>query len=254
MIARSEQLRDRSATFGQEGSDFTMSEIRRFMEWLSFHPTTDDIARALVTDFLVGTGVQAMRFGRINSDDSALVLGQYGYTDAENWHDLIVPGPERRAWDLPITHIITGKNDSIWAPDSKLCVVALRDHGVIQGNAVFEFASEVLDQEKDSVIEVIGDLCLPIALYLSFLNQHISSAKPQSSIRSETFEVGIAELSNRQKLILRGMVEGKTNHELALQLGYSVSTIRHETMRIYQSLSVSDRKEAAKKAVMLSLI
>jgi len=43
------------------------------------------------------------------------------------------------------------------------------------------------------------------------------------------------------------MVEGKTNHELAAELGFSVSTIRHETMRIYQALSVSDRKEAAKR-------
>jgi DNA-binding NarL/FixJ family response regulator len=50
------------------------------------------------------------------------------------------------------------------------------------------------------------------------------------------------------------MVEGKTNHELANELGFSVSTIRHETMRIYQSLAVSDRKEAAKKALLLALI
>jgi hypothetical protein len=41
---------------------------------------------------------------------------------------------------------------------------------------------------------------------------------------------------------------------LVTELGFSVSTIRHETMRIYQALSVSDRKEAAKKALMLSLV
>jgi len=41
---------------------------------------------------------------------------------------------------------------------------------------------------------------------------------------------------------------------LANELGFSVSTIRHETMRIYQALAVSDRKEAAKKAVSLALI
>jgi DNA-binding NarL/FixJ family response regulator len=62
------------------------------------------------------------------------------------------------------------------------------------------------------------------------------------------------QLSQRQILILRGMVEGKTNHELGTEMGFSVSTIRHETMRIYQALSVSDRKEAAKKAIMLSLV
>jgi DNA-binding NarL/FixJ family response regulator len=37
-------------------------------------------------------------------------------------------------------------------------------------------------------------------------------------------------------------------------MGFSVSTIRHETMRIYQALSVSDRIEAAKKALALRLV
>ena len=171
MIARSEQLRDRSATFRQKGCDVTMNEIRRFIEWLSFHPSPDEIARALVTDYLVDISVSAMRFGRINSDDSAIVLGQYGYPDAEIWRNLKVPGPEWRAWDLPAVHIMTGKNKSRWAPDSKLCVVILRDRGVIQGNAIFEFSREVLDEEKDSAIEVISDFCVPIALYLSFLNR-----------------------------------------------------------------------------------
>jgi len=50
------------------------------------------------------------------------------------------------------------------------------------------------------------------------------------------------------------MVEGKTNHELATELGFPVSPICHETMRIYQALSVSDRREAAKKALKLSLV
>ena len=45
------------------------------------------------------------------------------------------------------------------------------------------------------------------------------------------------------------MVEGKTNHELASELGFSVSTVRHETMRIYQTLGVSDRREAAREAM-----
>ena len=62
------------------------------------------------------------------------------------------------------------------------------------------------------------------------------------------------DLSQRQLSILQGMVEGKTNHELANELGFSVSTIRHETMRIYELLGVSDRKEAAKKALSMSLL
>ena len=50
------------------------------------------------------------------------------------------------------------------------------------------------------------------------------------------------------------MIEAKTNHQLAQELGFSVSTIRHETMEIYQLLHASDRKEAAEIAIKLNLV
>ena len=61
-------------------------------------------------------------------------------------------------------------------------------------------------------------------------------------------------LTERQKKILAGMIEAKTNHQLAQELGFSVSTIRHETMEIYQLLNASDRKEAAEIAMKLNLV
>ena len=231
-----------------------MNDIRRFIEWLSFHPTPDEIARALVTDYLAEFGVCCMRFGRINNDDSAVALGQYGYEDADQWRNLVVPGVEWRSWDLPAIHIMTGKNKSRWAHDSKLCVVTLRDRGVIQGNAVFEFSQAIPDEQKDSVLAAIDDLCVPIALYQSFQNRGIQGLPSQLGVAVDARDAGAGQLTQRQILIMRGMVEGKTNHELATEMGFSVSTIRHETMRIYQALAVSDRKEAAKKALTLSLI
>jgi DNA-binding CsgD family transcriptional regulator len=231
-----------------------LGEIRKFIEWLSFHPTSDEIARALVTDYLAHLSISCMRFGRINSDDSAIALGQYGYADADQWRNLVVPRTEWRNWDIPAVHIITGKNKSRWSPDSKMCVVTLRDRGVIQGHAVFEFSHPIPDAHKDVAIESIDDLCVPIALYQSFLNRGISGLPAQIGINGEGRDAGAGQLTPRQLSILRGMVEGKTNHELATEMGFSVSTIRHETMRIYQALAVSDRKEAAKKALVLSLI
>jgi DNA-binding NarL/FixJ family response regulator len=91
-------------------------------------------------------------------------------------------------------------------------------------------------------------------LYLSFLSRPVGIGMGSITLPIDSRDAGNAQLSQRQILILRGMVEGKTNHELATELGFSVSTIRHETMRIYQALAVSDRKEAAKKALMLSLV
>ena len=231
-----------------------MTTIRKFIEWLSYHPTADDIARALVTEYLVDLGVCAVRFGRIQNDDSAIVLGQYGYIDADEWKDKSFPGSEWRKWDLPAIDIMTGKNNSKWAPNSQLCVLTLRDRGVIQGNIIVEFSNPVSDSDKAKVLETVEDFCVPISLYMSFQSRAVSSSLGEISLPGDSRDTGVGQLSQRQILILRGMVEGKTNHELATELGFSVSTIRHETMRIYQALAVSDRKEAAKKALMLSLV
>jgi DNA-binding CsgD family transcriptional regulator len=146
------------------------------------------------------------------------------------------------------------KNKDKWSPDSKMCVVALRDRGVIQGHLIVEFAEPVSDSEKARVYEGVEDFCVPISLYLSFQNREVGSSISGIHSTHDSRDMGSGQLTQRQILILRGMVEGKTNHELANELGFSVSTVRHETMRIYQALAVSDRKEAAKKALQLSII
>jgi DNA-binding CsgD family transcriptional regulator len=231
-----------------------MTQIRKFIEWLSFHPSSDEIARALVTEYLIDEGVKAIRFGRINSDDSAMALGQFGYADADEWRNLVVPGSVWREWATPEVDIITGKNKTKWSPDSLTCVVALRDRGVMQGNIVVEFSRAVSDTDKPRVLDLVEDFCIPISLFLSFQNRAPGSLNPSKISVNNSRDVATDQLSARQVSILRGMVEGKTNHELATELGFSVSTVRHETMRIYQALGVSDRKEAAKKALALSII
>mgnify|MGYP007065534026 CR=1 FL=1 len=47
----------------------------------------EDIPRALATDYLTEYGVKGIRFGLLNSDDSILLLGQYGYPDAMAWRN-----------------------------------------------------------------------------------------------------------------------------------------------------------------------
>ena len=231
-----------------------MSEIKKFIEWLSFHPTTEDIARALATEYLREFSVRGIRFGRLNSDDSIVVLGQFGYEDADLYRDRIIPSAEWRAVNSPDTILINSGTQGAFTPNNSMYVSCLRDRGVIQGYLIVEFKNPVADSDKGRTAEAVEDMCVPIALYLSFQNRGASAMVPGMTILNDSRDSGSGQLSARQLSILRGMVEGKTNHELATEMGFSVSTIRHETMRIYQALAVSDRKEAAKKALMLSLI
>ena len=231
-----------------------MNQIRKFIEWLSFHPSSDDIARSLATDYLHEFSVQGIRFSRLQADDSIIILGQFGFEDSNMWADRVIPSSEWRARDTEPARILKGESREQWCNDSLVYIETLRDHGVTQGHLMVAFHKTVKTGDKERAAEIIQDLCIPLSLYLSFQSRGAIPASPALAILNDSRELGTGQLSARQLSILRGMVEGKTNHELATEMGFSVSTIRHETMRIYQALAVSDRKEAAKKALLLSLI
>ena len=228
--------------------------IRKFVEWLSYHPTTEEISRALATDYLAEFSMRSLRFGRLNSDDSITNLGQYGFPDADEYRNRNIPSQEWRSYKSPEMAIISGASKEKWTADATTYVNTLRDRGVLQGHLIVSFHKPVSDADKHRTAEAIDDLCVPLALYLSFMSRPVGVGLGGVTLPIDGRDSANTQLSQRQILILRGMVEGKTNHELATELGFSVSTVRHETMRIYQALAVSDRKEAAKKALMLSLV
>ena len=231
-----------------------MTQIRKFIEWMSFHPGMEEISRALATDYLTQFGVKGVRFGLLNSDDSILLLGQYGYPDAMAWRNRNIPSQEWRAVESPDVQLIISASGQKWTNDSRFFVNTLRDHGVIQGYLIVEFINPIADANKQKTGDAIDDLCMPIALSLSFQIRRSPTQTISINSLDEVRDSGGAQLTSRQLLILRGMVDGKTNHELAAELGFSVSTVRHETMRVYQALAVSDRKEAAKKALVLGIV
>jgi DNA-binding CsgD family transcriptional regulator len=76
----------------------------------------------------------------------------------------------------------------------------------------------------------------------------------KSFAKHQTLEDRGAYLTKRQITILEMISQQMTNMQIARELGYSESTIRHETMRIYELLQASGRREAVAIARKLSLI
>jgi DNA-binding CsgD family transcriptional regulator len=230
-----------------------MPLVRKLISWLTYHPTTEEIARAFATDYLAEFSAKGVRFSRLQNDDSIIILGEYGFEDSSLWTNRVIPSAEWRARDTEPARILKGQSQNKWCNDSTVYVETLRDRGVTQGHLMVTFHKALCEADKNQAAERIRDLCIPLALYLSFLHQSAGGVGG-STFPTDSRDSAAGHLTQRQILILRGMVEGKTNHDLAVELGFSVSTIRHETMRIYQALGVSDRKEAANKALTLSLI
>ena len=224
-----------------------MHDIRTFIDWLSYHPTCDEISRALVMEYMAPVGACCARVGRLHPDDSLEFLGEYGF-DAGKAKQTF-PSEVWRSWDNDEALIALGKNAAPWNAAKNLLMIQLRERGAVHGYLVLRFSSPVNDTDK--VEEIARNYAVALGLYLSLAHGSGSTSTRTVVDRGDN---GSDQLTPRQISILRGMVEGKTNHELANELGFSVSTIRHETMRIYQALSVSDRKEAAKKALSLALI
>jgi DNA-binding NarL/FixJ family response regulator len=133
------------------------------------------------------------------------------------------------------------KSGSIFDPTHCLTVTSVTLDSSIKGFYLFQhaplFTPDVNSSDQVQIFSSLMTIYLSSKLILIPLTKSLTSA---ASVEQ------VSKLTARQLLILTGMVEGKTNHELSIDLGFSVSTIRHETMAIYKELGVSDRKEAAR--------
>jgi len=223
-----------------------MEFMQGFVSWLANKPTPDEICRALITDYLIRYGACCARLGRLNKDDSYHYLGQYGFDTNETGK--LVPGQIWRTnKDIEVNQIAAGHQPGPWTSTNKQVLIELRAKGSTYGWMNILFSAEKDAQQKKEIVKELNIYALAISLYLSLTHsQEFSSEK---DLGAEKGLPSVDSLTKRQLNILKGMVDGKTNHDLAQQLGYSVSTIRHETMRIYQALAVSDRREAAQRAL-----
>ena len=65
---------------------------------------------------------------------------------------------------------------------------------------------------------------------------------------------GNRELTLREVEVLRGVVEGKTNQEIAFQLGISDKTVEKHLVGVFSKLGVNSRVEAAVHAIRDNLV
>jgi len=91
-----------------------------------------------------------------------------------------------------------------------------------------------------------------VSVYLSFMHDRRELAADGS--RPKGSSSLSASLTPRQLTILRLLSENLKNREIAFTIGYSESTVRIETIEIYQKLGVNGRHEAVRLAARLGLL
>lgn len=65
---------------------------------------------------------------------------------------------------------------------------------------------------------------------------------------------GRVELSQREQEVLAGIVRGRSNKEIAAELGISENTVKVHATRVFEKLGVADRLEAATAAIQRGIV
>jgi len=135
---------------------------------------------------------------------------------------------------------ITEEEASSYARKSGTSIsVPLEIHG--STGAVFTL---FLKEEIERVEEIELFVAMISQIFYLYISKNFSSKLPQVGAELST-EKKIENLTKRQLLVLELMAEGKTNAAISNTLGYSESTVRQETIKIFFRLGCKNREEAA---------
>jgi DNA-binding CsgD family transcriptional regulator len=119
-------------------------------------------------------------------------------------------------------------------------------------------SSRELLRDREASVATMTELCLALSLCVHPMTLGRGEPRARSSERvgrapgSRRFVP--AELSVRQLAVLQGLLEGLSNRQIGIHIGYSESTVRHETMRIYAHFGASGRHEAVAVARMRGIV
>jgi DNA-binding CsgD family transcriptional regulator len=224
-----------------------LDEVTRFATLLTRNPSVDDLLATLKRDFLSEEDVTAIEV-QVISTTANLSLRHFIGLPIDGSSQKSVTSLAELLQDKNI-HSDLEKSGSIHNSHNHITLTAIALDSAIKGFYLFQHGNRFTASEE--VAHYIQALSSLMTLYLISKFPRGTTA---SLLGVEVKTESATDLSARQLLILAGMVDGKTNPELSESLGYSVSTIRHETMDIFKILGVSGRKEAAKSALSNGLL
>jgi len=224
-----------------------LDEVTRFATLLTRSPSVDDLLATLLRDFLSQEDVTAIEIQVIGPSENLILRYFIGAP---------IDGSENKS-TISLTSLLEHKNihtdlekdGSIHNSHNHITLTAIALDSTIKGFYLFQHGKRY--EASPNSAHYMQALSSLLTIYLVSIFPRGTRA---SLLGSEVKTESVSELSARQLMILAGMVDGKTNPELSTALGYSVSTIRHETMDIFKILGVSDRKEAAKSAIANGLL
>lgn len=217
--------------------------VPRLLDLLIQRPSANELLKALETDLLSEYKLSNAIIFTLDSHNISTEIYSNNpfFEDSNNDRFSSI-----LASIMPLSNLSSLTESKIGkSSDDNFLVIPISNGRSLKGFILLELACAQLSADDLTLIEILGKIC---AFYLL---SELPELKQSSSTEKTTSQI---QFSARQLQIINGFVEGKTNYELASDLGFSVSTVRHETMEIFRLLGASDRKEAAKIAQERSIV
>lgn len=205
-----------------------------------------EFCRSLVHADFTGADAQGCQLYLLDNNSKLKVVANYGLPSPSD----DAAAEDLSAWDNhPIAECVRQKglvfDKNVKADKSMVCIPLLRDQIPVGVLCIVVGSATKPLPFAEALIPILSKLGAYILATLAMQKGGPGTIDPNANGE---------DLTSRQIQIIELMAEGLVNVEIAGQLLLSESTIRQETVRIYRSLGVPNRAEAAKKARALGII
>jgi DNA-binding CsgD family transcriptional regulator len=223
--------------------------VLAFSDFLAREPKSyNEIAQFLAMNTFVEEKSQCIYIGELIETGVVCTLGGFGWTSTEysSFIDLPIHSDYPITESIRINEILLCKNDDGF--HSKYPLMSsfpLRENWIsgiaipaypIGGIALFSPLDLEVSESAQVFYIAIGSL---LGLYASRLPKALVAV---AITVKEKIDLPQVPLSDRQ-LVIAGLLErGFNNAQIGLEIGYSESLIRQETVAIYRKLQVTGRK------------
>ena len=233
-----------------------LENISEFIQSLeSSRVNPDELSRALALSAFKNLDPRSVLIAELDRCGCIEIKGGFGFADLENRSWTTIPMTKK----LPITDavlnnkiVIIGSDLKDWdedypdireyedtTTDWETMVVIPTYRNLIPSGAIVLFSRSHIDPtlEVDYFFRAVRQI---VSLAQAIRPAEITTRRVEEITKNNT-------LSSRQMAILKMISEEMNNKEIANQLAYSESTIKQETIRIYEKLGVTNRYEASRK-------
>jgi DNA-binding CsgD family transcriptional regulator len=239
-----------------------LEDISEFVEFLSIRERSlEEILAQITVRVLSPLSASTVFICELDKENLIQTLGVYGvdkglaaeYPDSYSFDEkLPIPDAIRNRKIIWISNLPTWPNEyaalkgkpSVGNSKTFICFPIEKSGTPIAAFGIFCNSALKPDREVEVFLKVIAHL-LSLHLYRSNVSSEGANNLAKTNKAKPVNSTGTAVITDRQLLILRMMSEGRTNIAISELLGYSESTIRQETIKIFAKLECSGREEAS---------